>query len=250
LGPPDKQPREYPASLQAWDPVKQEVAWYLPQENFWNAGTLTTAGNLVFQGRSDGMLLAYDATTGDTLWEFDAGLGISAPPITYTIDGRQYISLLVGFGGGFAGYSPAAELGWSYGVHTRRLISFSLEGSAEMAALPPPYFPEPLVDPDFVINNEMAARGATVYNSCGGCHGGGVLAGGMAPDLRASVIALNNEAFASVVRDGELTGRGMPSFPDLSNGELVDLQHYIRQRALETSNMQEVNKSQPETGSH
>jgi len=250
LGPPDKQPREYPASLQAWDPVKQEVAWYLPQENFWNAGTLTTAGNLVFQGRSDGMLLAYDATTGDTLWEFDAGLGISAPPITYTIDGRQYISLLVGFGGGFAGYSPAAELGWSYGVHTRRLISFSLEGSAEMAALPPPYFPEPLVDPDFVINNEMAARGATVYNSCGGCHGGGVLAGGMAPDLRASVIALNNEAFASVVRDGELTGRGMPSFPDLSDGELVDLQHYIRQRALETSNMQEVNKSQPETGSH
>src|SRR6056297_3476137 len=250
LGPPDKQPREYPASLQAWDPVKQEVAWYLPQENFWNAGTLTTAGNLVFQGRSDGMLLAYDATTGDTLWEFDAGLGISAPSITYTIDGRQYISLLVGFGGGFAGYSPAAELGWSYGVHTRRLISFSLEGSAEMAALPPPYFPEPLVDPDFVINNEMAARGATVYNSCGGCHGGGVLAGGMAPDLRASVIALNNEAFASVVRDGELTGRGMPSFPDLSNGELVDLQHYIRQRALETSNMQEVNKSQPETGSH
>ena len=250
LGPTDKQPREYPASLQAWDPVKQEVAWYLPQENFWNAGTLTTAGNLVFQGRSDGMLLAYDATTGDTLWEFDAGLGISAPPITYTIDGRQYISLLVGFGGGFAGYSPAAELGWSYGVHTRRLISFSLEGSAEMAALPPPYFPEPLVDPDFVINNEMAARGVTVYNSCGGCHGGGVLAGGMAPDLRASVIALNNEAFASVVRDGELTGRGMPSFPDLSNGELVDLQHYIRQRALETSNMQEVNKSQPETGSH
>ncbi len=246
-----EQPRDYPSSLQAWDPVKQEVAWYLPQATSWNAGTLTTAGNLVFQGRSDGKLLAYEASTGKILWEFDAGLGISAPPITYTINGRQYISLLVGFGGGFAGFSAeASELGWSYGVHTRRLISFSMEGSAEMAALPPPHFPELLVDPDFRINEEMASRGAIVYGSCGGCHGPGMFAGGMAPELRASALVLNNEAFASVVRDGKLTGRGMPGFPEITDGELEDLQHYIRKRALETSNIKELNKSQAEAGSH
>jgi len=252
LGFPEEQPREYAASLQAWDPVKQEVAWYLPQETFWNAGTLTTAGNLVFQGRSDGILLAYDAATGEIIWEFDAGLGISAPPITYTINGRQYISLLVGFGGGFVAYSPAAELGWSYGVHTRRLISFSLEGSAEMAALPPPYFPEPLIEPDFMIDIEKAARGAIIYRSCTACHGGGVVAGGMAPDLRASAIVMNKSALTSIVRDGVLTGRAMPGYPDITDEELEDLQHYIRQRARETSTVvagQEIQKT-PEAGSH
>jgi quinohemoprotein ethanol dehydrogenase len=250
----DKQPREYSASLQAWDPVKQEVAWYLPQETFWNAGTLTTAGNLVFQGRSDGKFLAYEASTGEILWEFDAGLGISAPPITYIINGRQYISLLVGFGGGFAGLSTdAAELGWSYGIHNRRLISFSLEGSAEMAALPPPYFPEPLIDPDFTINDEMAVRGAIVYGSCSACHGPGLIAGGMAPDLRASALVLNKEAFSSVVRDGILAGRGMPGQPEITDRELEDLRHYVRQRAMETSTSdrkQNTNNPRKEVGSH
>ncbi|WP_162419278.1 PQQ-dependent dehydrogenase, methanol/ethanol family [Cyclobacterium roseum] len=250
---PEEQPREYTASLQAWDPVKQEVAWYLPQDSFWNAGTLTTAGNLVFQGRSDGNFLAYEASTGEILWEFDAGLGISAPPITYTINGRQYISLLVGFGGGFAGYSPAAELGWSYGVHTRRLISFSLEGSAEIAALPPPFFPEPLNEPNFTINDEMAARGAIVYGGCGGCHGPGLIAGGMAPDLRASGLVLNKEAFSSVVRDGILAGRGMPGQPEITDRELEDLRHYVRQRAMETSTSDRAlstNNPRKEVGSH
>jgi quinohemoprotein ethanol dehydrogenase len=250
---PEEQPREYSSSLQAWDPVKQEVAWYLPQDGFWHAGTLTTAGNLVFQGRSDGILLAYEASTGDVLWEFDAGLGISAPPITYTLNGRQYISLLVGFGGGYSGFSPASELGWSYGVHTRRLISFSLDGSAAMAAQPQPYFPKPLVDPDFTINDEMAARGAILYGSCSSCHGGGALAGGMAPDLRASANVMNNSAFTSIMRDGFLAGKGMPGYPEITDGELEDLQHYIRKRALETSYSETASgtsNSSTEAGSH
>jgi quinohemoprotein ethanol dehydrogenase len=119
-----------------------------------------------------------------------------------------------------------------------------------MAAQPPPHFPEPLVIPDFTINDEMALRGAFVYDSCGGCHGGGVLAGGMAPDLRASVTVSNIEAFTSVVREGELTGRGMPGYPEITDKELEELQHYIRKRALETADMQNVNKSETELGSH
>jgi quinohemoprotein ethanol dehydrogenase len=188
------------------------------------------------------------------MWEFDTGLGISAPPITYTINGRQYISLLVGFGGAFAGLSrEAPELGWSYGAQTRRLISFSLEGATEMAALPPPYFPEPLNGPEFMINEEMASRGAIVYGSCSSCHGPGVIAGGMAPDLRASALALNNEAFASVVREGNLAGRGMPGQPEITDRQLEDLQHFIRQRARETLNLEVIPNSkntQAETGLH
>ena len=63
------------------------------------------------------------------------------------------------------------------------------------------------------------------------CHGPGAVAGGNAPDLRASAIPLANEAFAAVVRGGTLLESGMPQFPELTDTELEQLQHYIRARA-------------------
>ncbi|MEE4161495.1 MAG: PQQ-dependent dehydrogenase, methanol/ethanol family [Woeseiaceae bacterium] len=233
-----EQPRSYPASLQAWDPVTRKAAWEIPQDHFWGAGTLTTAGNLVFQGRPDGKFLAYDAKTGETLWSFDAGLGISAPPITYKLGGRQYISLLVGFGGGYSGLGgpDAAALGWSYRRHTRRLITFSLDGDADMPAQPPPHVPQP-VDADFEVDAVLAETGAnlferrTIEGICWYCHGIGAVSGGAAPDLRASAAVLDAELFASIVRGGALTTSGMPAFAELSDTELESLRHYIRQQA-------------------
>ena len=225
-----KQPREYPGSLQAWDPVKKKMIWSIPQQSVWNAGTLTTAGNLVFQGRPDGKLLAYQAETGKIVWEFDTGLGISAPPITYSVNGRQYIALLVGFGGGYAGL-PLSETGWAYGVHTRRLIAFSLEGKVDLPKLPPPTFVIPEEAPNFVLNDEQANRGANEYRVCAACHGRGVISGGMAPDLRASPIPLVKEAFEEVVRKGAKTNMGMPAFPDMTDEQLSSIMHYIRQQA-------------------
>ena len=60
---------------------------------------LTTAGNLVLQGRADGILAAYRATDGKQLWEFDTGTGIMAPPVTYLVNGVQHISVMAGWGG-------------------------------------------------------------------------------------------------------------------------------------------------------
>ncbi len=85
--------------LIAWDPVKQQAAWTHEQVSPWNGGTLTTAGNLVFQGTADGRFVAYNATTGDKLWETATGTGVVAGPVTYMVDGQQYVSIAVGWGG-------------------------------------------------------------------------------------------------------------------------------------------------------
>ena len=239
---PAEQPREYPASLLAWDPIKQEAAWEIPQKSGPNGGTLVTAGNLLFQGRADGRILAYDATTGEELWNFNAGLGMTAAPITYELNGRQYVSILVGWGGGSAGLGSlfstdeysARHLGWDYGKHMRRLVTFSLQGTADMPALPPPHFAKPIEAPDFEIDPALAAQGAVEFGACMSCHGFGVLASGMAPDLRASTIALDAKSFSAVVRDGALVARGMPGIPGITDSQLDALQHYIRQRARDT----------------
>ena len=194
---------------------------------------MTTAGNLLFQGRPDGKLLGYNATSGKILWTFDVGLGIAAPPITYKIDGKQYISLLVGWGGGYAGLgsTKAAELGWAYGAQTRRLITFSLDGAAVMPKLAPPVIPKPIDYPDFVIDESLATTGANDYGLCSSCHGGSLISGGMAPDLRASLIPIDKNLFTDVVRNGSRVAMGMPSHPDISDGQLEALRHYIRKAA-------------------
>lgn len=230
LFPPKKQPRSYPGSLQAWDPIQQKIIWAHPQNELWNAGTLNTAGYIVFQGRADGKLLAYHAATGKILWTFDAGLGISAPPITYSINGKQFIALLVGWGGAFAGVGDKT-LGWEYGKHTRRLIAFSLEGKKALPQLPPPYFPDPLIDRKFKIDLKLVAIGSKEYGPCRGCHGGNVIAMGMAPDLRASPIPLNLDLFRQVVKNGTKLDMGMPSYADMTDEQLLGLMHYIRERA-------------------
>jgi quinohemoprotein ethanol dehydrogenase len=85
--------------LVAWDPVRQKEAWHHEHVSPWNGGTLTTAGNLVFQGTADGRFVAYNATTGEKLWETATGTGVVAGPVTYMVDGRQYVSIAVGWGG-------------------------------------------------------------------------------------------------------------------------------------------------------
>ncbi len=230
---PEDLPRPYTGSLQAWDPVKQEPAWIVPHGELWNAGTLTTAGYLVFEGTADGKFNAYHARTGRLLWSFDAGLGISAPPVTYKIGGKQYIALLVGWGGAFAGVGNK-NLGWDYRRHTRRLLVFSLEGKAVVPPQPPPHFPAPLADPSFVVDEALAGQGRTLYWQCFNCHGSNVVAKGMAPDLRASAVVLNAEAFRQVVREGALMHMGMPAFKEYTDTDLEALRHFIRLRAKET----------------
>ncbi len=220
-------------TLQAWDPVAQRRVWEVPLPAAWNPGTLTTAGDLVFQGRADGELVAYHAATGQPLWRFPLGLGIAAPPITYSVKGRQYLALLVGWGAAYAalGGEEPSSLGWAYGVHTRRLVVFSLQGTAQLPPLPPPLVPVPLEAKSFEVDTTKASAGEDIFAQCSFCHGEAAIAGGVAPDLRASPIVLSKEAFSDVLRSGSRRPRGMPSYEQLSDAQLEALRHYIREQA-------------------
>jgi quinohemoprotein ethanol dehydrogenase len=224
------------AALLAWDPVRQKKVWEIPLPPNWNPGTMVTAGDLVFEGRADGFFLAYDARTGAELWSANLGVGISAPPITYSIDGVQYVSILAGWGGaGLLSGTLAAQHGWQYKTQPRRLYTFALDGKRPMPHSPPPSFAVPLDDPAFAIDAAKVEAGKKTYaGSCVSCHGGGVVSGGSAPDLRASSVALTREGLKAVVVDGERVPKGMPRFQEFGDAELDGLMHYIRSRARET----------------
>ena len=221
------------SSLVAWDPVGARKAWEVPTPGPHNGGTLATAGDVVFQGLADGQLRAYAAGDGRRLWSFDAGTAVVGTPITFIAAGRQYVVILAGpLHGSVGGFgSMAAQFGWNAREHPRRLLAFALDAKASLPATPPPRRVEPIVASDFQIDAAAVALGIEQYTRCVVCHGPGAVAGGSAPDLRASTIPLSKADFAAVVRDGRLESRGMPKFPELNDRELEALRHYIRYRA-------------------
>ena len=221
------------SKLEAWNPVTQTRTWEVETPGVVNGGVIVTAGGLVFQGRADGRLQAHDAGTGEALWAYDMGVGTQAAPMTFSVDGRQYVAILAGWGGSqmLLG-SLGAQHGWVGREHPRRLLVFALDGDAELPESPAPGRPEPLPGSDFVVDAAKAEQGKKVFGRlCVICHGTAAIAGGYAPDLRASAVPLSAESFDAIVRDGALLGRGMPDFPELSDAETAALRHYIRQRA-------------------
>ena len=224
-------------AIRAWNPITQKLVWEHPLPGIWNPGTLTTHGNLVFQGRTDGRFVAYRATDGEILWSVELGHGISAPPITFELDGRQYVSLLVGWGGTGASMvgSIAAQHGWAYKAQVRRLYTFALDGELDIPAQTnPPTFPKPIEAPGFVVDASLIEQGSWLYKeSCSMCHGGGAVSGGYAPDLRASPLVIADDAFKEVVLKGAKRLNGMPDFKDFSEEQVQALRHYIRHQATQ-----------------
>ncbi|HSH13598.1 MAG TPA: c-type cytochrome, partial [Desulfurivibrionaceae bacterium] len=222
------------SSLQARDPVSNRTVWEVPMPGLGNAGTMTTAGNLVFQGRVTGDFIAYDAARGEVLWSYPLGLGISAPPVTYSVDGKQFVALLVGWGSAVAslGGKTSVANGWAYGLQKRRLVAFSLDGKLKLPAQPPPAAAQPVAIPQFEVNQDLADQGGGEYAArCMVCHGFDAVSPGMAPDLRSSALLGSAEAFAEVVRGGSRQQNGMPAYRHLTDDQLLKIRHYVRREA-------------------
>jgi len=234
-----KDPDDGSGALLAWDPVEQTGRWAVSYpDSLWNGGTLATAGNLVFQGTGRGWFFAYDARTGAKLWSFYAGLGISGAPITYSLNGVQYVTLPVGFGGNVNAIARGANYGWHFNEQPRRLLTFALGQHRLLPTGKPPRFTvEAVDDPSLVIDTKRAAEGAKIYDrlQCWRCHGDNLdNIGSFAPDLRESPLAVNWEAFRSVVHDGSLAAAGMPGFQNVEDTDMRSIYLYVRQRARES----------------
>jgi alcohol dehydrogenase (cytochrome c) len=104
--------------VRAIDIANKKIAWDVPSPLPLFAGMLVTKGGLLFTGDQRGRLLAFDAKTGKDLWKFQTGSGINASPITYELDGKQYVAVLSGLGGDPSFYYSAPKGGmlWVFAI--------------------------------------------------------------------------------------------------------------------------------------
>lgn len=219
--------------LQAWDPVARKAVWETPKAPRATSGALATAGNLVFMGNSRGQVLsAYNAKNGTKLWEFNTQGDVYAGPISYELDGVQYIAASVGGAGQGDYFAPG------YG----RMLVFKVGGTA---TLPPkePYTPRQLNPPPLTASAATVARGSQLYaDNCSVCHGanaapGGGRGGNNAPDLGTSPFILAQAAWDTVVRQGQRVDKGMADFSEkLSAEDSAAVLAYVVSRANERKN--------------
>jgi quinohemoprotein ethanol dehydrogenase len=208
--------------LVAWDPVAQKQVWAQEHVAPWNGGTLSTAGDLVFQGTADGRFVAYNAKSGAKLWEVPTGTGVVAAPSTYMVDGQQYVSIAVGWGGVYGKASRHTERQGPGTVYT-----FAIGGKAAM--------------PDFVnyrmqelvagvkYNPADVQAGTLLYvSNCVFCHGvPGVDRGGNIPNL-GYIGSAYIENLQNFVYKGPANARGMPDYTGkLSAADVEKIKAFI-----------------------
>jgi len=218
-------------TLVAWDPVKGEPAWMVPFPQAFNGGTLSTDGGLVFQGNKAGEFVAYDAASGDRVWTSKLSGDAAAAPMTYEIDGEQYVSVLSGWGS-TSNLTYGVALEKPVSAEPGRVITFKLGGTAEM--------PNPL-EYNVVETPKAALAGDAeswqlgmqrFAENCMFCHGAYAISSGVLPDLRWSAMAATEQSWSAIVKDGALSQNGMRRFDDILDAEEIEaIRTYVLRQA-------------------
>jgi outer membrane protein assembly factor BamB len=214
---------EYPpvahGKLVAFDPIKQKPRWVVTLPVEINGGVLATDGNLVFLGDASGEFAAYAAGTGRKVWSVNTGSAMQSVPVTYVINGEQYVLTPIGMGGGYRLFGKASDMST---LETKRgparLLAFKLGGKAAMPMIQPDIPPVPR-PPEQVGTAQQIAEGARVYNKffCQKCHSpeadgsGAWVFNGEVPDLRYMPLDVHQQ-FNAIVLGGSHQAQGMPAF--------------------------------------
>lgn len=214
--------------LLAWDPVKQQAAW---RADGGGNGVLSTAGNLVFMGTSRnvmGELKAFRADNGEQVWSHRTPNAILTSPVSYMIDGEQY--LLVPTGAALGIFSATSD------VRARqpgRLVAFKLNGTATLPPDPPPAGPIQAPPASVQWSESHLFEGSELYAvNCAHCHGIDTRNNGVVPDLKRSPYLNAAEAWKLVVEDGLLKDRGMIGWAHrLPPGGAEAIRHYVQNEA-------------------
>ena len=216
-----------PSRLLAWDPVAQKKVWEVRYDDALQAGVLSTAGGLVFQGGDGTRFDAYDAKTGARLWSVDVGIGVMAAPVSYAIDGKQYVAVVAGQGGSLGGHFAKLDT-----ENEGRVLVFTLGGDAPMPANPK-RAPKQVAAPKLDATPETVARGRDLYGlHCMRCHGVAGVSAGLYPDLRHASREVHR-GWNDIVLGGTRGAQGMASFADVLGVEDARAIHaYVAERAL------------------
>lgn len=204
--------------LVAWDPVKKQRAWQVRHDKPSNGGILSTAGDLVFQGSWDGTFAAYDANNGTPLWQYQSDSAILAGPISYELDGEQYIAVAQGSGGTVM-LTVGDELKRNK-VNQNKLLVFkrgefnqtrsnALTQTAQDSTLVPTLATILALGHKAENNPEIIKKGQTLYGqNCASCHGISAKSNHIIPDLR-YMSEQTHIDFSGIVLGGAYAHKGM-----------------------------------------
>ena len=205
--------------LLAWDPVANKPRWSVPHTLAVNSGVLSTAGNLVFQGDGEGEFAAYTADKGEKVWSLKTGSAIDSVPVTYRVNGEQYVLVPVGWGSASRLFAPAREMATPASERgPSRLLAFKLNGTAEFQypeiRIPP--VPKP---PAQTFSKAQIEQGKELYEShlCSGCHSPGMdgsgawVEDGAVPDLR-YMPTKSHQNWYAIILAGSHKEQGMLGF--------------------------------------
>src|SRR2546423_1647238 len=207
--------------LIAWDPVSGSERWSVEEEIATNGGVLSTAGNLVFQGQGNGEFAAYAADSGKKVWSVKTGSAIDSVPVSFSLDGVQYVITPVGWGSGSRLFAPARTMATPESKRgPSRLLAFKLGGGVAVPTpnIVIPRVPEP---PKQTANAAIIHKGEILYGKfvCDRSHSPGTdgseawVLDGPVPDLRYMPPEAHRDWYA-VVLAGSHWDKGMPGFAD------------------------------------